>query len=145
MINYYNSGNSLHYRNTVRKAIYHFIWKWAHSKHKRWCKKRIATFDFLTGQHTENTKNVNLNRVKYTMIKKVKWVFHGFTNQDYRYGSKIQSRDLVDVGNSTQLFSTKHYVIPKKLLHVQAYPPDYMKRLEFHSKRCPPHLEELLF
>lgn len=129
--NYYNLGNSSHYRNTVRNAIYHLVWKWAHNKHRRWGKKRIASFYFLTHQQTE--KNVNRKRIEYTMIKNVKWVFHGFANQDSRYGGKVKSRYLVDVGNSNQLLSSKHYIIPKKLLHVHAYHPDYMKMVEFNA------------
>ena len=33
--NYYNIANSSHYRNTVRNAVYHLIWRWASKKHKR--------------------------------------------------------------------------------------------------------------
>lgn len=129
--NYYNLGNSSHYRDTVRNALYHLVWKWAHSKHKRWGKKRIANFYFLTHKESEEvTKN---RKVEYTMIKNVKWVFHGFTNEDSRYGGKLKSRYLIDVGNSSQLLSTKHYIIPKSLLDVHAYHPDYMKIIQFNT------------
>lgn len=33
--NFYNIANSSRYRNTVRNALYHLVWKWASRKHKR--------------------------------------------------------------------------------------------------------------
>lgn len=67
------------------------------------------------------------------MIKNVKWGFHGFTNGESIYGGKQKSRYLVDIGTSSQLLSTKNYVIPLNLLHVHAYHPDYMKMIQFNT------------
>lgn len=44
--NYYNLGNSSHYRDTVRNPIYHMIWKWVHNKHRRWDKNVLLIITF---------------------------------------------------------------------------------------------------
>nr|YP_008475173.1 hypothetical protein [Candida labiduridarum]AGS44482.1 hypothetical protein [Candida labiduridarum] len=128
--NYYNMGNSSRYRSLVRNAIYNLVWKWAHRKHRRWGKKLIARNYFLT---INKLNEKNPNKSSYTKIKRVKWVFHGIVKGDSRYGGKIKSIYLVDTVNSTQLLSTKHYVLPKNLWHVHAYHPDYMKVIEFNT------------
>lgn len=127
--NYYNLGNSSHYRDTVRNTLYHMVLKLAHKKHKRWDIIRIAKFYFLTIKEDL----FNSSKVEYTKIKNVKWVFHGFAHGDSRYDGKIRNRYLVDVGNCIQLLSTKHYVIPKSLLKIHAYHIDYMKMIDFNT------------
>nr|YP_537115.1 probable maturase [Paracoccidioides brasiliensis]AAY30336.1 probable maturase [Paracoccidioides brasiliensis] len=59
--NYYNLGNSFHSRNTVKNAIYHLIWKWAHNKHKKWGKKLIA--------------KTYLKQSNSRLLNNLKWVF----------------------------------------------------------------------
>lgn len=61
--NFYNLGNSSHYRNTVKNALYHNVWKWAHSKHKCWGKKRIAQFYFLTAPESERITQEKKNEI----------------------------------------------------------------------------------
>jgi len=128
--NYYNIGNSSHYRDTVRNATYHLIWKWVHNKHRRWGKKLIAKIYFLTINDSSARKEKNYD---YTKIKNVKWVFNGKTTVPSRYGNNEKRIYLVDVGTIAQLLSSKHYVIPKQLLHIHAYHPDYMKVIEFNT------------
>jgi RNA-directed DNA polymerase len=125
--NYYNLGYSSHYRDTVRNAVYHLIWKWTHNKHRRWGKKQIAKTYFLTIDESSNPNHPSGE------IKNVKWVFNGKTNVTSRYGNKDKRIYLVDIGTIAQLLSSKHYVIPKNLLHVHAYHPDYMKMIEFNT------------
>jgi RNA-directed DNA polymerase len=124
--NYFNMGNSSHYRDTVRNAIYHLVWKWAHQKHKRWGKKLIANTYFLN-------KSDNNSKI-YNKFKNVKWVFHGSVNQTSRYNpEKKKTIYLVNVSSSTKLLSSKHYIIPNKLLNVHGYHPEYYKLIELNS------------
>lgn len=129
--NYYNMANSSHYRNTVRNAVYRLVWKWASKKHKRWGRKKIAHNYFLTKDLDTNSPSKTEN---YTKIKNVKWVFHGTINSKSRYNiDKHKTIYLVDVVNISQLLSSKHFMLPKKLLDVHGYHPDYMKLVTFNT------------
>lgn len=128
--NYYNMGNSSHYRDTVRNSLYHLIWRWAHRKHRRWNRHAIAKTYFLTAK-VEGTK---LSNTEYSMFKNVKWVFHGKTSAQSRYNvDKTKLIYLVDVGNVSQLLAAKYYNIPHNLIHIHAYHNDYMKIVEYNT------------
>lgn len=82
--NYFNLGNSSRYRSTVRNALYHLVWKWAHNKHKNWGKKLIANTYFLN-KNGANSKTFN-------KFKNVKWVFHGSVNAKSRYNRSAKKK-----------------------------------------------------
>lgn len=126
--NYYNLGNSSHYRSLVRNALYNLVWKWAHKKHRRWGRTAIANRYFLTiKDNSEIKKNPD-----YVKIKNTKWVFHDTINYKSRYNKDVnKSIYLVNPSMSTQLLSTKWYNIPNNLLNIHAYHKDYMKIVEF--------------
>jgi RNA-directed DNA polymerase len=124
--NYFNMGNSSRYRDTVRNAIYHLVWKWAHLKHRRWGKRLIANTYFLNKSYN-NSKN-------YNKFKNVKWVFHGSVNKNSRYNpEKKKTIYLVNVSSSTKLLSSKNYIIPNNLINIHGYHPEYHKLIEFNS------------
>lgn len=124
--NYFNMGNSSRYRDTVRNAIYHLVWKWAHHKHRRWGKKLIANTYFL-----DKTDNISKT---YNKFKNVKWVFHGSVNQNSRYKpEKKKTIYLVNVSSSTKLLSSKNYIIPNNLINIHGYHPEYYKLIEFNT------------
>jgi RNA-directed DNA polymerase len=129
--NYYNMANSSHYRSTVRNAIYRLTWKWASKKHKRWGRKLIAKTYFLT----ENLNNMpNLKSKNYIKIKNTKYVFHGIVKNESRYNAgKHKTIYLVDVCNISQLLSSKHFNLPKKLLNIHGYHSDYMEIVTFNT------------
>lgn len=122
---YFNMSNSSHYRDTVRNAIYHLIWKWASKKHRRWGKKAIAKKYFLTMKNSKNNE--------YKLIKNHKWVFHGETLVESRYGGIVKSIYLQDVGTCSKLLSSKVYVMPLKYRKIHAYHPDYMQVVNFNT------------
>ena len=129
--NYYNMSNSSHYRNTVRNALYRLTWKWASKKHKRWGRKAIANTYFLQ----ENTTSEKFPKLtNYLKFKNTKWVFHAKVKSKSRYRTnKSKTIYLVDVTNISQLLSSKHFILPKKLLTVHGYHPDYMKLVTFNT------------
>ena len=129
--NYYDLANSSHYRSTVRNAVYRLIWKWASRKHRRWGRKLIAKTYFLT-KDLDNDKSTSPKAESYKKFKNTKWVFHGVTKHKSRYNSdKTKTIYLVDVTNIAQLLSSKHYILPKNLLNIHGYSPDYMRLITF--------------
>lgn len=141
--NYYNMANSSHYRNTVRNALYRLTWKWAKRKHKRWGEKMIAITYFLRKLEMENNSsetqkpemnNNSSKKQKYLKFKNTKWVFHGKSKSKSRYNvAKSKTIYLVDVTNISQLLSSKHFVLPKNLLLIHGYHPNYMKLVTFNT------------
>ncbi|YP_008475027.1 hypothetical protein (mitochondrion) [Candida oxycetoniae] len=127
--NYYNMGNSSHYRDTVRNAIYHIVWKWAKRKHRKWGRIKIASYYFLTPK-VLGTKRYN---TQYFKVINVKWVFHGKTNSKSRYIDNSKTIYLVDVGNASQLLTFRKYVILRNIIGIHAYHKDYMKIIEFNT------------
>jgi RNA-directed DNA polymerase len=129
--NYFNIGNSSRYRDTVRNALYHLVWKWAHHKHRKWGKKRIAATYFLNPIYDETEKS---KVVEYNKFKRTKWTFHGKVNEKSRYNPETFKKiHLVNITTISQLISSKFYIIPKNLEHVHAYHPDYMKLIDFNA------------
>jgi RNA-directed DNA polymerase len=131
--NYYNLANSSHYRSTIRNALYRLVWKWASRKHRRWSRKSIAETYFLTKDLT-NDKSTSSKAESYKKFKNTKWVFHGSVKNKSRYNiNNNKTVYLVDVTNITQLLSSKHYILPKKLLNIHGYHSDYMCLLTFST------------
>lgn len=131
--NYYNLANSSHYRSTVRNAVYRLTWKWASRKHRRWGRKLIAKTYFLT-KDLDNDESTSPKAESYKKFKNTIWVFRGVTKHKSRYNSdKTKTIYLVDVTNITQLLSSKHYILPKNLLNIHGYSPDYMRLITFST------------
>ena len=131
--NYYNLANSSYYRSTVRNVLYRLTWKWASRKHKQWGRKLIANTYFLTKNLT-NKESKSIKKEEYIKFKNTKWVFHGIVQSKSRYNIyKDKTIYLVDVTNISKLLSSKHYIMPKNLLTVHGYHPDYMKLLTFST------------
>lgn len=132
--NYFNMGNSSRYRSTVRNALYHLVWKWAHKKHRKWGKKLIANTYFLIKNACAET-----NSKKFNKFKNVKWVFHGTVNAKSRYNNSTKREKgktiyLANVGTSTKLLSSKSYIIPNNLINIHGFHPEYFKLMEFYTK-----------
>jgi len=127
--NYFNMGNSSRYRDTVRNALYHLVWKWAHHKHRRWGKKQIAATYFLDQIYDETDKS---KIVGYNKFKRTKWTFHGKIKSRYN-PETFKKIYLVNITTISQLISSKIYIIPKNIEHVHAYHPYYMKLLDFNA------------
>lgn len=72
---YFNIGNCTHYRNIIKNLVYKMIWKWAHKKHKRWGKKKIAQSYFLIEELNDpnnlNTK-IHVKKQKFQKFKGIK-------------------------------------------------------------------------
>lgn len=129
--NYFNMANSSHYRDTVRNAIYRLTWLWASKKHKKWGRKLIAQKYFLSDRLSSDS---HYRKIKHSKFKNRKWTFHGEVFQKSRYNpEKSKTIYLVDVSNISQLLSSKFYVVPKKLLSIHGYHPDYMKLIEHNT------------
>ena len=125
--NYFNMANSSHYRDIIRNTIYRLSWKWASRKHKRWGRKLIANKYFLRNPDS-------LKKIKYSKFKNRKWVFHGIVKEKSRYHEgKPKTIYLVDVGNASQLLSSKFYILPKKYLTIHGYHSDYMKLVDHNT------------
>lgn len=129
--NYYNLGNSSHYRSYVRNALYNLCFKWASKKHPRWGKKSIAKVYFLNS--IENMKNKR--NVEYIKFKNVKWVFKGFVNGKSRFNSENKKiRMLVNPTNINRLLAANTYTIPKKLIGIHAYHENVNKLKDWNLK-----------
>lgn len=127
---YYNMGNSSHYRNKVRDALYHFVWKWALSKHNRWGKKRIAKEYYLT-----QNKVVDFKVLNYSIFSKFKWVFHGFIRNKSQYNFILEKNIyLIDPSKVYDVVNTEWYLLPNKFLGVHAYHADFKKLVFLNLK-----------
>lgn len=83
----------------------------------------------MTNNESKSTKTE-----KYRKFKNTKWVFHGIVKSKSRYNtSKDKTIYLVDVSNISKLLSSKHYVMPNKLLTIHGYHQDYMKLITFST------------
>ena len=77
-----------------------------------------------------NKKSKSIKKEEYIKFKNTKWVFHGIAQSKSWYNThKDKTIYLVDVTNISKLLSSKHYIMPKKLLTIHGYHPDYMKLL----------------
>ena len=131
--NYYNLANSSFYRNTVRNAVYRLVWKWSHRKHKRWGRKLIAKTYFLTENPNYDKSKPNKAK-RYQKIQNNKWIFHGTLKTKSRYSKKNKKTIyLINITYVSKLLAAKHYVLPKKLVNIHAFHPNYMQLLTFNT------------
>lgn len=127
---YYNMGNCLHYRSKVRDVLYHFVWKWALSKHNRWGKKRIFNEYYLTQKN-----GVGFETLNYLTFRKFKWVFHGLIRKKSLDNSVIEKNIyLIDPSSISEVVNTGWYLIPQKFLGIHAYHIDYKKLVSLNLK-----------
>jgi RNA-directed DNA polymerase len=121
--NYYNIGNSSRFRDYVRQALWKMSWNWCKRKHKRWGKKRIASYYFLNKDNSS--------------FKGRTWTFYGLAKTLSRYDESRDGKDkriyLQDVSNTNTILASKEFIIPKKLLSIHAFDKDYMKLVEFQA------------
>jgi RNA-directed DNA polymerase len=140
---YFNLGNCARYRSLIKNLVYKMCWKWAHKKHKRWGKKRIANFYFLTKEkrktpselatieHSEK-KKTNEKKQKFQKIKNIKWSFHGAANSKSSKKSKtIHLYNIVEKGSTVSALT---YRVPKNLRNIHAYHSDVLKFIEWSVK-----------
>lgn len=137
--NYFNMGNSSHYRSVVREALYRLTWKWAKTKHPTLGKKILAQMYFLSSLKRDDNKIIEDKTIKRDKLntsfcdsikepgsnKKIKtqlWTFHGLSRSKSKY-SKNANRIfyLVNPSKSAKLLSAKHYILPHKLRPVHAF------------------------
>lgn len=76
---------------------------------------------------TENldNKSSSCKTKNYKKIKSVRGFFQSKVKSELRYNTgKHKTTYSVDVKNISQLFSSKHFILPKKLLNIQGYNMD---------------------
>jgi len=82
----------------------------------------------------DNTSETSSKVKNYLKFKNTKWVFHGKVKSKSQYRTnKFKTIYLVDVTNISQLLSSKHFILPKKLLTIHGYHPNYMKLVTFNT------------
>ena len=131
---YFNLGNCAHYRNIIKNLVYKMVWKWAHKKHRRWGKKKIAEFYFLTKQ--SRTK-IHKKKEKFQKTKNLKWSFHGTAKSKSRYtksSKKSKSIHLFNINEKGLTLSALSYNVPQNLRKIHAYHPDINKFIEWTIK-----------
>lgn len=128
--NYYNLGNSAHYRDVLRNTLYKLVWNWAHEKHRRWGKKKIAKYYFL------NSVKNDENRIdQYSKFKNTKWVFYGKTWAKSRYNvTKDRIIYMVDPSNVNSIVAGTKYRLPNNISQIHAFHRDYMKLVHYNTK-----------
>ena len=109
---YFNLINWAHYQNIIKNLVYKMIWRWAHKKHKKWGKKKIAEFYFLTKQ---SEIKVHKRKQKPQKTKNLKWLFHGTANSKSRYTKSSKKSKSIHLFNMTEKsikISTLSYSVP---------------------------------
>jgi RNA-directed DNA polymerase len=142
---YFNLGNCARYRSIIKNLVYKMIWKWAYKKHKKWGKKKIAEFYFLTKQ-TKTKKSedeiniktkVHKRKQKFQKTKNLKWSFHGAVNSKSRYtksSKKSKTIHLFNIAEKGITVSALAYCVPQDLRKIHAYHPDILKFIEWTVK-----------
>ena len=142
---YFNLGNCARYRSIIKNLVYKMIWRWAHKKHKKWGKKKIAEFYFLTKQ-TKTKKSedeinlktkVHKRKQKFQKTKNFKWSFHGTANPKSRYtksSKKSKTINLFNIAEKGITVSALAYSVPQDLRKIHAYHPDILKFIEWTVK-----------
>lgn len=131
---YFNLGNCARYRSIIKNLVYMMIWRWAHKKHKKWGKNKIAEFYFLTRQ--SETK-VHKRKHKFQKTRNLKWSFHGTAKSKSRYTEssiKKKSIHLVNINEKGLTISALSFRVPQNLRRIHAYHPDINKFIEWTMK-----------
>lgn len=135
---YFNLGNCARYRSIIKNLVYKMCWKWAHRKHKRWGKKKIAEFYFLRKQKKSgelkdvehsNTK-AHRRKEKFQKTKNLKWSFHGAVNSS----KKSKTIHLYNIVEKDITVSALTYSVPQDLRKIHAYHSDISKFIEWSVK-----------
>jgi len=94
-ISYFNLNKDNCYGRLLKNIVYEALWKWAHSKHKKWGKKKIAKFYFLGHNNlivVSNSQNIIYSHHKkdllFHKLKKRKWLFYGIIEKTQIYLKK---------------------------------------------------------
>ena len=142
---YFNLGNCARYRSIIKNIVYKMCWKWAHRKHKRWGKKKIAEFYFLTKQKKsdklkvvgDSETKVHWRKEKFQKTKNLKWSFHGATNSKSRYTKSSLKSKTIHIYNIVEkglTISALNYSVPQNLRKIHAYHSDISKFIEWSVK-----------
>jgi RNA-directed DNA polymerase len=137
---YFNLGNCARYRSIIKNLVYKMIWNWAHRKHKKWGKKKIAEFYFLIKQ-TKDTGHlktkIHQRKQKFQKTKNFEWSFHGTANSKARYikfSKKNKSIHLFNINEKGLTVCALAYRVPQNLRKIHAYHPDNHKFIEWTVK-----------
>ena len=131
---YFNLSNCAHYQNIIKNLVYKMVWKWAHKKHKRWGKNKIAKFYFLTKQ---SKTRIHKKKETFQKTKNLKWSFHGTVKSVSRYtksSKKNKSIHLFNIKEKGLTTSALSYSVPGNLRKVHAYHSDINKLIEWAVK-----------
>jgi hypothetical protein len=81
---YFNLNKYNRYDQLFKNILYEVLWKWAHLKHKKWGKNKIAKFYFLGYKNSNSVKNLwdkiysyHKKKLLCSRLKKCKWLFFG--------------------------------------------------------------------
>ena len=137
---YFNMGNCARSRSIIKNLVYKMVWKWAHKKHKKWKKKKIAQFYFLT-KETNNQNNlktkIHKRKLKFQKFKGIKWVFHGVIKSKLRYSETLKNEKhiyLYNINEKGTIVSALVYNVPQVLRKIHAYHPDRLKFIKWSAK-----------
>ena len=139
---YFNLGNCARYRSLIKDLVFKMCWKWAHKKHKRWGKKKIAEFYFLTKQKKRipcelEKIETHKRKQKFQKIKGFTWSFHGAVKSKSRYSKSSEKSKTLHLYNIVEKGSTVSaltYRVPQNLRVIHAYHSDISKFIEWSVK-----------
>ena len=119
--NYFNIGNCARFRDYIRQALWKLTWAWCRNKHRRWGKKKIANYYFISKERTTFKGRI--------------WTFQGISKTRSRYNEKSINKTiyLQDISVANRILSAKDYIIPKRLLDIHGFDKNYMKLVEFQA------------
>lgn len=82
--NYFNLNKYSRYGQLFKNILYEALWKWAHYKHKKWGKNKIAKFYFLGYKNSTLVKSpwdkiysYHKRKLLCHRLKNRKWAFYG--------------------------------------------------------------------
>jgi len=131
--NYFNLSQSYNARNRLSTYLFRYLMEWAHRKHPRWGKKRIAIFYFL--RKPLEAKDINPKADYEFGPKPLKWVFRGRTSRTSIYNDNTRGK-LIELLNPTKVIATlsaDRYRLPRKLEEVHAFHPKFNEIIEFNQ------------
>lgn len=130
---YFNMGNCFYYKNLVKNLIYKMICKWAHKKHKRWGRGKIAKYYFLN-KIIENYKHsqtkIYSKKHKCKKLKGLTWTFSGLvqTNLNYCKNRLSKKRNfLYNITEKKTTISALTLDVSLSIKKIHAYHSDRLK------------------
>lgn len=139
---YFNLENCARYRSLFKNLVYKMCWKWAQKKHKKWGKKKIAEFYFLTKQKIKNfdgkkkielfNRKIHKKKQQFQKTNNFKWSFHGAVNS--KLSKKNKTLHLYNTVKKGSIVSAILYKVPQNFRVIHAYHPNILKLIKWSVK-----------